>query len=62
MPRESATEWACGTWRSVYPLPKEPSSCVSCHDKENSPQFDFEAYRAKIVVPGHGIKLDGGVR
>jgi hypothetical protein len=41
-------------------LPREPSFCVSCHDKENSPQFDFDAYRSKIVVPGHGIKLDGG--
>jgi hypothetical protein len=34
---------------------------VGCHDRENSPQFDFDAYVAKIVVPGHGIKLDGGV-
>lgn len=44
------------------PMPKEPKACVGCHDRENSPQFDFDAYLSKVVVPGHGIKLDAGVR
>ncbi len=32
----------------------DASTCVVCHDRENSPQFDFDAYRAKIVGKGHG--------
>lgn len=37
----------------------EPKSCVGCHDRENSPQFDFEAYLAKVVGPGHGQPATG---
>jgi hypothetical protein len=32
----------------------EPATCVGCHDRENSPQFDFDAYAGKIVGRGHG--------
>lgn len=32
----------------------DAKACVTCHDRENSPQFDFEAYLEKIVGPGHG--------
>ena len=32
----------------------EPKSCIGCHDKENSPHFEFDAYVAKILGPGHG--------
>lgn len=32
----------------------DAKTCVGCHDRENSPQFDFEAYLEKIVGPGHG--------
>lgn len=29
--------------------------CVTCHDRENSPHFDFETYTARIRGPGHGL-------
>lgn len=32
----------------------EPKTCVGCHDRENSPQFDFDAYVEKVLGPGHG--------
>lgn len=32
----------------------DPKTCVSCHDRENSPQFDFDAYLPKILGKGHG--------
>lgn len=39
----------------------EAKTCVGCHDQENSPHFEFERYRAKILGPGHGEPLpDGG--
>jgi hypothetical protein len=28
--------------------------CVTCHNPENSPHFDFAAYLPRIVGPGHG--------
>lgn len=34
--------------------PKE-QLCRSCHDAEHSDQFDFEIYRARLLVPGHGL-------
>jgi len=27
----------------------EAKTCLGCHDRENSPQFDFERYREKIL-------------
>lgn len=39
----------------------DEKQCVGCHDAENSPHFDFERYRARILGPGHGEPLtDGG--
>jgi predicted CXXCH cytochrome family protein len=32
----------------------EPKVCTGCHDPENSPHFEFDAYVAKILGPGHG--------
>ena len=29
--------------------------CVTCHDRENSPHFDFEAWVPKVLGPGHGF-------
>lgn len=32
----------------------EPKTCVGCHDRENSPTFDFDTYLGKVIGPGHG--------
>lgn len=32
----------------------DPKACTLCHDRENSPHFDFEKYVAQILGPGHG--------
>ena len=32
----------------------EPKICIGCHDRDNSPHFDFDAYFAKIIGIGHG--------
>lgn len=34
----------------------DPKMCVSCHDRENSPHFDFEKYVTQILGKGHGAK------
>jgi hypothetical protein len=41
---------------------REAKTCTGCHDRENSPSFEFESYLAKIVGPGHGLPMprDGG--
>jgi len=31
--------------------------CMRCHDKHNSPEFDYAHYRDEIVGPGHGKPL-----
>lgn len=28
--------------------------CVGCHDRENSPAFEYERYLAQVLGPGHG--------
>ncbi len=33
----------------------DAKTCTGCHDRENSPQFDLEAYLSKIIAPGHGL-------
>ncbi|MEW5739942.1 MAG: cytochrome c family protein [Myxococcota bacterium] len=33
---------------------KEPAACTGCHDRENSPHFDFDSYVQKVLGPGHG--------
>lgn len=32
----------------------EPKQCTGCHDKENSPHFDFPRYLREVLGPGHG--------
>ncbi len=30
------------------------STCVACHNHEHSDRFDYEAYRRRLIAPGHG--------
>ncbi len=30
------------------------STCVGCHNEEHSDRFEFEAYRRRLIAPGHG--------
>jgi hypothetical protein len=39
--------------KNVQRAPSE-SLCRSCHDPEHSDQFEYQAYRARLLVPGHG--------
>lgn len=39
---------------------REAAACTGCHDRENSPQFEFETYLKRIVGPGHGQPRDAG--
>ncbi|MBL8951120.1 MAG: cytochrome C [Myxococcaceae bacterium] len=32
----------------------EPKVCVGCHDRENSPHFEYEKYVVQILGKGHG--------
>jgi len=32
-------------------------ACAGCHNQHHSPGFDFDAYRARLLVPGHGRPL-----
>ena len=32
----------------------EERLCVGCHNEEHSDLFDFDTYRARLLVPGHG--------
>ncbi|MCP3103273.1 cytochrome C [Myxococcus sp. K15C18031901] len=34
------------------------SLCVTCHNPENSPHFDFATYLPRILGPGHGKPVD----
>ncbi|MBS2025628.1 MAG: hypothetical protein JST92_24785 [Deltaproteobacteria bacterium] len=36
------------------------STCVRCHEAENSPHFDYRKYRKWIIGPGHGRPLPKG--
>lgn len=38
-----------GVWTAV-----PESTCVSCHNHEHSVHFAYDAYRARILGPGHG--------
>lgn len=45
-------------------MPKDATTCVTCHDRENSPHFDLEKYLPKLIAPGHGLPMpvvDAGV-
>jgi hypothetical protein len=42
--------------------PTTAQACTGCHDRENSPHFDFEKYLPRILGPGHGVPMpDAGV-
>ncbi len=30
------------------------ATCTTCHNKHHSPGFDFDTYKKKLMVPGHG--------
>ncbi len=30
-------------------------TCTTCHTEQHSPRFAFEAYRKRLLVPGHGM-------
>lgn len=31
--------------------------CEGCHTAQHSPRFDFESYRQRLLVPGHGTQM-----
>lgn len=31
--------------------------CAGCHTAQHSPRFDFDQYRKKLLLPGHGARL-----
>jgi len=33
------------------------TSCVQCHNEEHSDQFAYEAYKKKLIAPGHGAPV-----
>jgi hypothetical protein len=46
-------------------MTRDPSAdtCKHCHSPEHSDKFEFAAYRAKLIVPGHGLpKTDTAVK
>ncbi|HMI92665.1 MAG TPA: multiheme c-type cytochrome, partial [Polyangiales bacterium] len=39
--------------KNVHLVVAEPV-CTACHNEEHSDRFEYAAYRAKLIVPGHG--------
>lgn len=37
--------------------PTSAQACTGCHDRENSPHFEFETYLPRILGPGHGLPV-----
>ena len=35
----------------------EATVCVGCHSPEHAPRFAFDAYRKRLIVPGHGLPV-----
>jgi len=35
------------------------SSCKTCHNPKHSTRFEFDAYRERLLAPGHGLPLEG---
>ncbi len=33
-------------------------SCVPCHNAHHSPNFEFQKWRKRLIVPGHGLPLE----
>lgn len=40
----------------------EQALCVSCHNHENSPHFDYAKYLPRVLGPGHGQKIAAETR
>jgi hypothetical protein len=47
---------AAGDTASIVRDPPE-STCKTCHSAKHSTHFDFDTYRPKLLVPGHGRPL-----
>jgi hypothetical protein len=43
-----------GVWREVT-----EGTCVSCHNEEHSPRFEFHAYVERVLGPGHQRRAAG---
>lgn len=35
----------------------EEATCVGCHNEEHSAEFEFDPYRTRLIVPGHGLPV-----
>jgi hypothetical protein len=44
----------------LKPPPVTASACLDCHTPQHSTRFEFEVYRKRLRVPGHGLPLGGG--
>jgi hypothetical protein len=45
-----------GYARTIVGKPLE-ATCRTCHNAHHSPAFEFAKYKAKVIVPGHGLPL-----
>lgn len=48
-----------GAQSGLRPSPLAAENCQGCHTAQHSPRFAFEAYRKRLLVPGHGARLLG---
>jgi hypothetical protein len=45
-----------GSLAHIVASPKA-TVCVQCHSPEHAPRFAFDAYRKRLIVPGHGLPV-----
>jgi hypothetical protein len=38
-------------------LEPDEATCAVCHNSHHSPKFDFEKWKKRLLVPGHGLPL-----
>jgi hypothetical protein len=38
-------------------LEPDEATCAVCHNSHHSPKFDFETWKKRLLVPGHGLPL-----
>lgn len=48
---------AKGLKSSLTPI--AASTCLGCHTPQHAPRFEFDAYRSRLKVPGHGLPVVG---
>jgi hypothetical protein len=53
--REGGGERAGGGRGDYGRIPEPRKLCVECHDKENSPRFDFDVYWSRIQHGREGL-------